>query len=105
MVDVIVLLIFYFVLFGIMTVQLFGGVLRNRCGYPTFENATTDALGFVQVCLYLCSSTAECSKCSESVWFISKFKVSCMHAQHPNKYPFTLLFNRTSITSCRTVRR
>ena len=49
MVDVIVLLIFYFVLFGIMTVQLFGGVLEYRCGYPTFDEATTDTSGVVQV--------------------------------------------------------
>ncbi len=41
--DVIILISFYFIIFGIMTVQLFGGVLRNRCGVPIFDEATTDA--------------------------------------------------------------
>ncbi len=48
--DVIILVAFYFVIFGIMTVQLFGGVFRNRCGAPVFDDATTDAVtGIVHV--------------------------------------------------------
>lgn len=50
LVDVIILMSFYFLMFGIMNVQLFGGALTNRCGFPVFENATTDSsTGLVEV--------------------------------------------------------
>jgi len=45
--DVLALCAFIFLVFGIIAVQLFAGVLRNRCAVPVFDNASTlaDAAG------------------------------------------------------------
>lgn len=56
--DVFVLFTFYYVIAGIMMVQLFGGTLNKRCAAPVFANATTDATtGLVQVRAPACGQT------------------------------------------------
>jgi hypothetical protein len=40
---------FFLAIFGTMCVQLFGGQLRGRCGFPDFSGAYTDAEGLVHV--------------------------------------------------------
>ncbi len=39
--DVLLLTLFYFAIFGIICVQLFMGILRKQCGAPDFSNAVT----------------------------------------------------------------
>jgi hypothetical protein len=56
LVSVIILAAFFFVTVGIAMVQLFGGVLDNRCGYPDFADAHTDSEGIVQVCEFFSRS-------------------------------------------------
>mmetsp|Transcript_9389 Transcript_9389/g.23891 ORF Transcript_9389/g.23891 Transcript_9389/m.23891 type:complete len:677 (+) Transcript_9389:82-2112(+) len=48
LVDVVILTSFYFIIFGIMSVQLFGGVMRYRCSVPVFDGASTNGMGVVQ---------------------------------------------------------
>lgn len=50
LVDVAVLMAFYFAIFGTMFVLLFGGQLLGRCADPDFSGAFTDESGRVQVC-------------------------------------------------------
>jgi hypothetical protein len=40
--DVVLLLIFFYMFYGIITLELFGlGALRGRCGYPVFDNSSS----------------------------------------------------------------
>ncbi len=53
LVDVLMLALFYFVVFGVTTIQLYAGKLSGRCGVPDFSNSTMDAAGGLQGVSYL----------------------------------------------------
>eukprot|EP00803_Ostreobium_quekettii_P004183 evm.model.scf_87.8 EVM.evm.TU.scf_87.8 scf_87:120717-129538(-) len=58
--DVLILCAFAFFIFGIVGIQLFSGVLRNRCGYPLHLNNTAVAVDSMYE-VPLSQSTEACS--------------------------------------------
>lgn len=47
--DLFILTSFFLAIFGTVTVQLFAGQLRGRCGHPDFSGAYTNDQGLVLV--------------------------------------------------------
>lgn len=62
LVNVVALSLFYLMLFGIAGVQLFAGVLRNRCAAPNFESSSLglDGLGRSVLLVSTCCTCVGC---------------------------------------------